>query len=859
MQDEGLVKELAAALIFQILLHNKGPMDEKELFSELADNIKISNNMFQAAIFHRNFIRFEKYVELAVRRLPGQQPLMALMAGFFSAGHPLTAANVRHLLQSVRETAQDATDNLEKDIEAALAEAGFFLIKGKLYGSGWWLKQRNYGGNNAKNSYLGKGIQDNSVTDIICGLMLESDGSWQTFDLLNCLDESGVYCNLQELFCLLYFDSRFQYLGNGKWVLDEHMDRYWLNVDETKCFSQKEEEALALAFDFDLIDTYSLDAVFNYVVTTEKPISLEEIMAEVLKKNPDDHAYQETLRTLNHLLSADGRFVMVSQREWFLINLLPAAIFNVPPKVHSNGDIDRVRADIQQLSVNYEKKEISGSNSQILSVTEFNLANGCLSGINTGLFPGFPMINQVNFMDEEGTCFVGWFNKANNTIWGLEEWFHQREIERNDMIEIAVVSREKSYFRIWLHEQQKKETTQKPKTGRGNGTGTKYSAVNRNLLNSLIDIVRQGNGITEDDILVKIEASFHGITKEAFLVYLNQYEFFYKSDTDAKWFLKSTLEIRRRSRYQKGRILSAEEQEAAAAFAISDLSIRTNMKLRNLPGYIVECQSIQHIAVISSYYPALDADSEKELIERAQKGEVEARNILINAYLPSLWTIVANKMSKLSLSDAYDSWHCFEDAFQESVFGLIDCIEKFDADKSARLYSYLIRSYNAVDRWLGAQRLRDTDLAVNDYHIVYEFERVLAEEIKTGNGNIHEVSRRIAEKHNLSKNKACKIQNCVEIAMLDLEEQLANAETEDDLTEIISQRLLKEDIAALLRQLKPREAEVLKMRFGFGDIEPKTLEEISASFGLTRERIRQIQEKVLAKLRKMKKVQIMEN
>jgi RNA polymerase primary sigma factor len=59
----------------------------------------------------------------------------------------------------------------------------------------------------------------------------------------------------------------------------------------------------------------------------------------------------------------------------------------------------------------------------------------------------------------------------------------------------------------------------------------------------------------------------------------------------------------------------------------------------------------------------------------------------------------------------------------------------------------------------------------------------------------------------------------------------------------------RNEVLSVLNTLTPREKQVIVMRFGFDDDEPKTLEEIGASFGVTRERIRQIETKALSKLR----------
>jgi RNA polymerase primary sigma factor len=65
----------------------------------------------------------------------------------------------------------------------------------------------------------------------------------------------------------------------------------------------------------------------------------------------------------------------------------------------------------------------------------------------------------------------------------------------------------------------------------------------------------------------------------------------------------------------------------------------------------------------------------------------------------------------------------------------------------------------------------------------------------------------------------------------------------------VYQEMLQERVSEVLATLSPREARVLKLRFGLGEDRPYTLEEVGRKFGLTRERIRQIEGKALRRLR----------
>jgi RNA polymerase primary sigma factor len=68
-------------------------------------------------------------------------------------------------------------------------------------------------------------------------------------------------------------------------------------------------------------------------------------------------------------------------------------------------------------------------------------------------------------------------------------------------------------------------------------------------------------------------------------------------------------------------------------------------------------------------------------------------------------------------------------------------------------------------------------------------------------------------------------------------------------SQTVDQHLLKERIAEVLRSLAPREREVIELRFGLRDGQPRTLDEVAKTYGITRERIRQIEARGLLKLR----------
>jgi RNA polymerase primary sigma factor len=74
----------------------------------------------------------------------------------------------------------------------------------------------------------------------------------------------------------------------------------------------------------------------------------------------------------------------------------------------------------------------------------------------------------------------------------------------------------------------------------------------------------------------------------------------------------------------------------------------------------------------------------------------------------------------------------------------------------------------------------------------------------------------------------------------------------------MDRKALAGHLTEILHELSSREQEILSLRFGLTDDEPRTLEEIGKKFGLTRERVRQIESRALEKIRKLEKAKILE-
>jgi len=248
--------------------------------------------------------------------------------------------------------------------------------------------------------------------------------------------------------------------------------------------------------------------------------------------------------------------------------------------------------------------------------------------------------------------------------------------------------------------------------------------------------------------------------------------------------------------------------------------------------------------------PLLTKDEEKELAKRLERGEEEARQRLIKANLRLVVSIAkryANRTPHLSILDL----------IQEGNLGLARAVEKFDYRKGFKFSTYAtwwIRQ--AITRAL-ADQSRTIRIPVHMVETISKYTQVRRQLIQELGRD--PLAEEIAAEMSIDVEKIRHIQK-ISQEVLSIESPVGKDEdsTLSDFipdeknaspSQTVTQSLLKDLIKEVLVDLSDREQRILGMRFGLEDGVSHTLEEVGKVFGVTRERIRQIESKALEKIR----------
>lgn len=245
----------------------------------------------------------------------------------------------------------------------------------------------------------------------------------------------------------------------------------------------------------------------------------------------------------------------------------------------------------------------------------------------------------------------------------------------------------------------------------------------------------------------------------------------------------------------------------------------------------------------------LEAEEEVELARRIKQGDEEALHELTRANLRFVVSVAKKYQGQgLSLSDLIN----------EGNYGLIKAAKRFDETRGFKFISYAVWWIRQAILQALAEQSRVVRLPLNRIGVIskirkasarlqQEYERKpnieeLADELEIEPKKVREALQHTSR--HLSVDAPFNEED--ENSLLDV---LPDEESDAPDDEMLGESV-KIDIERALNMLEDREAEITRLYFGIGREHPLTLEEIGKRFGLTRERVRQIKEKALRKLRK---------
>jgi RNA polymerase primary sigma factor len=245
-------------------------------------------------------------------------------------------------------------------------------------------------------------------------------------------------------------------------------------------------------------------------------------------------------------------------------------------------------------------------------------------------------------------------------------------------------------------------------------------------------------------------------------------------------------------------------------------------------------------------YEILTKEEELKLLIAAKNGCEESKEKLILSNL-RLVVNVAKKYTKKGLS--------LIDLISEGNFGLIHAIKKFDIDKGFRFSTYAVWWIKQSITKSIISKGREIRIPSYKYDMLNKINKFIMNHMMETSKypDFKEISKGLGIPEDKVQKVVLEFQDLMSLNAsigedIFLEDTICQPE-EQSLENQVLNNIGREEITKMLDALKPREKEIVKLRYGIDGYDIHTLEEIGQTFNITRERVRQIEKKTLMKLR----------